>query len=101
MSGGQIAEFVPAADRRLEDHANFRGRDAELWSASRVSASAAAQQQQDPRYNRADWMNNWRAFDANGDGCLSSDEYWSAPAWTRLDRNGDGRIDANEWTYAP
>ena len=54
-----------------------------------------------PRYNRTDWMNNWRAFDANGDGFLSSDEYWSAAAWARLNRNGDGRIDANEWTWAP
>jgi predicted small secreted protein len=50
-------------------------------------------------YNRADWENNWRAFDANGDGWLSNEEYWSVSAWTRLDRNGDGRIDRNEWRW--
>lgn len=50
-------------------------------------------------YNRADWQSNWTAFDANGDGYLTGDEYWSAGAWTRLDRNADGKVDANEWQW--
>jgi len=40
-------------------------------------------------------------FDANGDGYLSADEYWSAEAWTRVDRNHNGRIDADEWVWWP
>lgn len=49
-------------------------------------------------YYRPDYWNTyWTAFDANGDGWLSADEYWSAGAWTRIDRNGNGRIDADEW----
>ena len=45
------------------------------------------------------WTNYWTAFDANGDGYLSADEYWSAAAWSRIDRNGNGRIDADEWRW--
>jgi hypothetical protein len=52
-------------------------------------------------YNPDYWTNYWSAFDANGDGYLSSDEYWSASTWTRIDRNGNGRIDANEWVWWP
>jgi len=47
------------------------------------------------------WTNYWTTFDANGDGYLSADEYWSANAWTRIDRNGNGRIDADEWVWWP
>jgi hypothetical protein len=55
----------------------------------------------DAYYNPAYWTNYWSAFDANGDGYLSNDEYWSASAWTRIDRNGNGRIDADEWVWWP
>ncbi|MEO6255185.1 MAG: EF-hand domain-containing protein [Sphingomicrobium sp.] len=45
------------------------------------------------------WTNYWTSFDANGDGYLSNDEYWSAAAWARADRNGNGRIDSDEWVW--
>jgi hypothetical protein len=50
-------------------------------------------------YNPDYWTNYWTAFDTNGDGFLSADEYWSASTWTRIDRNGNGRIDANVWVW--
>ncbi|HEU4499822.1 MAG TPA: EF-hand domain-containing protein [Sphingomicrobium sp.] len=52
-------------------------------------------------YNPDYWTHYWTAFDANNDGFLSSDEYWSATAWSRIDANGNGRIDANEWVWWP
>jgi len=52
-------------------------------------------------YNPNYWTNYWSGFDANGDGYLSADEYWSAEAWTRVDRNHNGRIDADEWVWWP
>ena len=55
----------------------------------------------DAYYNPGYWTNYWSAFDANNDGYLSSDEYWSAAAWTRIDANGNGRIDSNEWVWWP
>lgn len=50
-------------------------------------------------YNPDYWTNYWSAFDANGDGYLSADEYWSAPVWARIDRNHNGRIDSDEWVW--
>ena len=50
-------------------------------------------------YNPDYWTNYWTAFDANNDGFLSADEYWSAAAWGRIDRNANGRIDADEWVW--
>lgn len=55
----------------------------------------------DAYYNPDYWSNYWSAFDANGDGYLSNDEYWSAATWTRIDRNGNGRIDSDEWVWWP
>ena len=52
-------------------------------------------------YNPDYWPHYWTAFDVNGDGYLSADEYWSASAWARIDRNGNGRIDADEWVWWP
>jgi hypothetical protein len=45
------------------------------------------------------WSHYWTAFDANNDGYLSADEYWSAQAWARIDRNHNGRIDPDEWVW--
>ena len=50
-------------------------------------------------YNPDYWTNYWTTFDANGDGYLSNDEYWSSTAWTRADRNNNGRIDSDEWVW--
>ena len=50
-------------------------------------------------YNRDYWNNYWTGFDANGDGYLSNEEYWSSAAWARADRNRNGRIDSNEWQW--
>jgi len=47
------------------------------------------------------WPHYWTAFDANSDGYLSADEYWSASAWGRIDANANGRIDSNEWVWWP
>ena len=52
-------------------------------------------------YNPDYWTNYWTAFDANGDGFLSADEYWSAQAWASVDRNRNGIIDSNEWVWWP
>ncbi|HZB69383.1 MAG TPA: EF-hand domain-containing protein [Sphingomicrobium sp.] len=53
----------------------------------------------DAYYNPDYWTNYWTAFDANNDGFLSADEYWSANTWARVDRNGNGRIDSDEWMW--
>lgn len=50
-------------------------------------------------YNRDYGNYYWSAFDANADGYLSADEYWSANAWARLDVNRNGRLDANEYRW--
>jgi hypothetical protein len=55
----------------------------------------------DAYYNPGYWSNYWSAFDANNDGYLSANEYWSAEAWTRIDANANGRIDSNEWVWWP
>ena len=52
-------------------------------------------------YNPNYWTNYWSAFDVNGDGYLSPDEYWSATTWSQIDRNHNGRIDADEWVWWP
>jgi predicted small secreted protein len=52
-----------------------------------------------PTYNRATWEPSWRAFDTNGDGWLSADEYWSAGTWSQYDRNRDGFVDSTEWPW--
>jgi hypothetical protein len=53
----------------------------------------------DPHYNPAHWTHYWGAFDANADGYLSADEYWSASAWARIDANANGVIDSAEWNW--
>ena len=53
----------------------------------------------DAYYRRDWWEPYWTGFDADRDGFLSADEYFSAQAWARADRNNNGRIDANEWQW--
>lgn len=53
----------------------------------------------DTYYKPDYWTNYWSGFDANRDGYLSADEYWSASVWARADRNGNGRIDSDEWIW--
>lgn len=52
-----------------------------------------------PTYNRATWEPSYRAFDTNGDGWLSNEEYWNSSAWAQYDANRDGVIDSNEWPW--
>ena len=52
-------------------------------------------------YNPSYWSNYWSTFDANNDGYLSNDEYWSAESWKRIDANNNGRIDSTEWVWWP
>ena len=52
-------------------------------------------------YNPDYWTNYWTAFDTNGDGYLSADEYWSATTWTQIDRNHNVRVDSDEWVWWP
>lgn len=49
-------------------------------------------------YNPNYWTNYWTAFDVNGDGYLSADEYWSPSVYAKIDTDNSGRIDGNEWT---
>jgi predicted small secreted protein len=50
-------------------------------------------------YDRTAWDHYWTSFDANRDGYLSANEYYSAAAWARMDRNRNGRIDSDEWRW--
>lgn len=50
-------------------------------------------------HDPAHWTHYWSAFDVNGDGYLSQDEYWSTQAWARIDANRNGIIDASEWAW--
>ena len=53
----------------------------------------------DAYYNRDYWQNYWTGFDADRDGYLDANEYWSSSAWERADRNRNGRIDSDEWVW--
>jgi len=50
-------------------------------------------------YHKQMYEPSWTAFDANGDGWISPDEYYGTTAWDRLDLNHDGVIDASEWPW--
>jgi predicted small secreted protein/Ca2+-binding EF-hand superfamily protein len=52
-----------------------------------------------PAYHQGVYEPSWTAFDANHDGYLSADEYWSMQSWQNLDRNRDGVIDSSEWPW--
>ena len=89
------------------------------WNTYRTSSYAYWDVNRDGRISQSEFENCWRAggfyrqayydpnhytyywsaFDANRDGYLSADEYWSASTWTRIDRNGNGMIDSNEWMW--
>lgn len=50
-------------------------------------------------YDPNSWNRYWVTFDANRDGYLTADEYWSAQSWSTIDRNRNGIIDTNEWNW--
>jgi len=50
-------------------------------------------------YQQAGYEQSWVAFDANRDGWLSANEYYSTAAWARLDRDRNGVIDSTEWPW--
>jgi predicted small secreted protein len=50
-------------------------------------------------YRQSAYEPSWTAFDANGDGYLSADEYWSSAYYPSLDKNGDGVVDSSEWPW--
>jgi len=88
----------------------YRTTTYDYWDANRDGRISQAEFQncyraggfyQSAYYNPDYWSNYWSAFDANADGYLSGDEYWSASAWTRIDANANGRIDSNEWVWWP
>ena len=74
------------ADGRVE-----RGEFEQCWRAGGFYQQAHYQ----PDY----WNYYWTAFDANNDGWLTADEYWSASAWARIDANANGVIDSAEWNW--
>lgn len=49
-------------------------------------------------YNRGNWEPAFAALDVNGDGAITSNEFFSATAWARLDPNNTGVITAWPWT---
>ncbi len=51
------------------------------WNTFRTSACRAWDMNRDGRVDRTEFE-YWSAFDTNGDGFLSADEYWSAAAWS-------------------
>lgn len=74
-------------------------RDGRISQAEFANCWRAGGFYRDAYYRPDYWNHYWSAFDANGDGYLSNDEYWSASAWSRVDRNGNGIIDANEYVW--
>lgn len=88
----------------------YRSRSYDFWDVNRDGRISRSEFENCYRgggfyrsaYYDADyWPHYWTAFDANGDGYLTNDEYWSASAWARIDANRNGRIDANEWRWWP
>ena len=110
------ATYTPCGSTLLDANADGRISDAE-WNTYRAGGYASWDANHDGRISRAEYANCWygggfytkynrtawepsyRAFDANGDGWLSSDEYWSSTAWALYDRNRDGVIDNAEWPW--
>ena len=85
---------------RTASYANWDvNRDGRISRAEFENCYRAGGFYREAYYNPNYWSNYWSAFDANGDGYLSSDEYWSASTWTRIDRNNNGIIDSNEWVW--
>ena len=110
------ATYTPCGTVRIDANAdgristsewnNYRSAGYTYWDANRDGRISRAEYANCwygggfyDKYNRATWEPSYRAFDANGDGWLSSDEYWGTTAWAQYDRNGDGVIDSSEWPW--
>ncbi|MBA3510758.1 hypothetical protein [Sphingomonas sp.] len=110
------ATYTPCGTVRVDANAdgristaewnNYRAAGYTYWDANRDGRISRAEYANCwygggfyDRYNRATWEPSYRAFDRNGDGWLSNDEYWSASAWSQYDRNRDGVIDSSEWPW--
>ena len=76
-----------------------RDRDGRISQAEFSDCWRAGGFYRDAYYSPDYWNPYWTAFDADRDGYLDADEYWSASAWSRIDRNGNGIMDANEYVW--
>ena len=74
-------------------------RDGRISQAEFANCWRAGGFYRDAYYSPDYWNHYWSAFDANADGYLSADEYWSGTAWSRVDRNGNGIMDTNEYMW--
>jgi predicted small secreted protein len=110
------ATYTPCGSARVDANGDGRISTAE-WNGYRSSGYASWDANADCRisqaeyancwygggfyqtYNRATWEPSYRAFDTNGDGYLSNQEYWNSSAWAQYDRNRDGVIDSSEWPW--
>lgn len=108
--------YAPCGSTRLDANNDGRVSNAE-YDAYRAGAYSGWDTNRDGRISRSEYADcwygggfystyqrqayepSWTSFDANNDGYLSSDEYYSASQWARLDRNGDGVIDSSEWPW--
>ena len=72
------------------------------WKWDFTSAGSLTPEKFENGWTQTGWKDSARAFrefDENGDGGVTSDEFFTEDQWAKLDANGDGVLDAKEWTY--